>query len=429
MPIADTDTDLVPNGTPAPTTNRSSSSPASALPTLDASRLTITKTRSPKPAIAPNDPLIASQTLTTDHMLTATWSQTTGWSAPAIVPYGPLSIRPAASCLQYATECFEGMKCYRGHDGRLRLFRPQLNAARFLKSATRIALPAFAPAEFLKLMVRFVAHEGPKWLPDTPAWRGRFLYLRPTMIGTSIKLGLQRPDEAMMFAVAVFVPADVNGPADSAPDLDPASAGLSVSKKASPPTRMKLLASSQDMIRAWPGGFGSSKVGANYGPTIVAQSEARRRGYDQVLWLFGPEDYVTEAGLANFFVLWTTKDGKKELVTPPLELGVILEGVTRRSVLDICRGGEVGDVLVSERKVRMDEIVSAYDEGRMLEAFAVGTAVFVASISEIDFRGKEMILPLGKEGGGPFATEVKSYLEGIMFGRFEHEWGHIIEEE
>jgi len=255
------------------------------------------------------------------------------------------------------------------------------------------------------------------------------------MIGTSVKIGLQRPDEAMMFIVAVFVPADVNGPGASAsnPNSSPApTAGPSTSPEVpnatSPPTRMKLLASKQDMIRAWPGGFGSSKVGANYGPTIVAQSEARRRGYDQVLWLFGPEDYVTEAGLANFFVLWTTKDGMKELVTPPLELGVILEGVTRRSVLEVCRSGKVGDVVVSERKARMDEIVSAYEEGRMLEAFAVGTAVFVASVSEIDFRGKKLILPLDRGDGGGFATAVKVYLEGIMFGRVGHEWAHLVEE-
>ena len=101
---------------------------------------------------------------------------------------------------------------------------------------------------------------------------------------------------------------------------------------------LKLLASSEDSIRAWPGGFGYAKVGANYGPSLVAQGEARARGFDQVLWLFGRENFVTEAGASNFFVVWRNKEtGRLELVTAPLGERIILEGVTRASVLDLAR--------------------------------------------------------------------------------------------
>lgn len=289
------------------------------------------------------------------------------------------------------------------------MFRPQLNAHRFLKSATRIALPAFSPAEFLKCLSRFVELEGEKWLPDTPEWRGKCLYLRPTMIGTGNKVGVQRPEDALLYVIAVFMP-----------DMTASTTGL------------RLLASKHDMIRAWPGGFGFAKVGANYGPTLVAQGEAKSRGYTQVLWLFGEEGYVTEAGAANFFVLWE-RDGGLELVTPPLDNGTILEGVTRRSVLELVRGGLVkgtdgGEVAVSERNVKMSEIVQASKEGKLREAFACGTAFFVAGVSEIDFRGESVVLPMAEGKGSKFAAAVKSQLEDIMYGKVQHEWGYVVGE-
>ncbi len=144
---------------------------------------------------------------------------------------------------------------------------------------------------------------------------------------------------------------------------------------------LKLLASKDDMVRAWPGGFGYAKVGANYGPSLLAQAEARERGYDQILWLFGPQCDVTEAGASNFFVVWRTREGRLQLVTAPLDDKIILDGVTRRSVLELARerlsktweGFEGLDVL--ERKYRMGEVEEAIEEGRLIEAFAAGTAV------------------------------------------------------
>lgn len=147
---------------------------------------------------------------------------------------------------------------------------------------------------------------------------------------------------------------------------------------------MKLLAS-QNGVRAWPGGFGFAKVGANYGPSLMANGEARARGYDQVLWLL--DGMVTEAGASNFFVVWRSREGRVQLVTAPLGDKIILDGVTRRSILQLARERLTGSkaplepVEIVERRFTMDDIVDAVEEGRMIEAFAAGTAVSLTYIS------------------------------------------------
>lgn len=250
------------------------------------------------------------------------------------------------------------MKVYRGHDNRIRLFRPSCNTDRFLISTTRISLPAFEPLEVEKLIKALVAKDCKKWLPNP----GTFLYLRPSMIGTARNLGVQIPKEATLFIILTFMPS-----------MD------------TPLEGMKLLASQDGMIRAWPGGFGYAKVGANYGPALMAQQEAKSRGFDQALWLLGEECFVTEAGASNFFVVWREKEsGKLQLVTAPLGDKIILDGVTRRSVIQLVRErlakegmGPLEAVEVVERRFTMGEVEEAIEEGRMVEAFACGTAVGV----------------------------------------------------
>lgn len=290
----------------------------------------------------------------TDHMITAVWTASSGWAAPELRPYGNLSLAPTASCLHYATECFEGMKLYRGYDGKLRLFRPDCNTARMLISSTRIALPGFEPKELEKLITALVAIDGAKWLPKDRA--GTNLYLRPTMIGSAGALGVSSPKEATLFVISTFMP------------------------NLNQPLGMKLLASA-DGVRAWPGGFGYAKVGANYGPTLMANQEAQARGYHQVLWLL--DGQVTEAGASNFFIVWRTREGVLQLVTAPLGDKVILDGVTRRSILQLAKerlcSGTVREgteaLEIVERKFTMDDVAEAVKEGRVVEAFAAGTAV------------------------------------------------------
>ena len=311
-------------------------------------------------------------------MITCSWSVTTGWSNPQLKPFGPFTISPLASVFHYATECFEGMKFYRGYDDRLRLFRPDRNVRRMLKSATRIALPGFDPEELLKLIVKLVSVEGEKWLPKSRP--GTCLYLRPTMIATAAALGVQKPKEALLYIVSCFMPDQ------STPMMNPAfQARLAAGTVQPRKPGLRLLASKDDMVRAWPGGFGFAKVGANYGPSLMAQGEAVERGYDQILWLFGSQSEVTEAGASNFFVVWRTPEGKLQLVTAPLGDKIILEGVTRASVLDLASErltapfSELEPLEVVERKFTMAEVVAAIEEDRLLEAFAVGTAVSFTS--------------------------------------------------
>lgn len=401
---------------------------------LDASKLTITPNLNPKPVPALNSAEVWAQNVTTDHMLTVRWTEKAGWDAPEIRPYGPLSIMPTASVLHYATECFEGMKAYRGHDGKVRLFRPDRNAKRFLQSATRIALPGFPPAEFLKLLRKFVGVEAKKWIAEP----GQYIYIRPTMIATAPALGVQKPKEALMYIMMVMFP-PLDEPSPHAATPSPSSqlsngastnghdATITAKDRAS--LGMRLLASSHDMIRAWPGGFGNAKVGANYGPSLLAQGEARERGYHQILWLFSDECFVTEAGGSNFFVLWTNQQtGRTELVTAPLGDGVILEGVTRASVLELVRTTRP-EVNVVERRFTMQELLDADAEGRLIEAFGAGTAFFIAPVADIHFRGVDIVLPLGKaQGRSEFAMGVKKDLKDIMYGNAGHEWGVVVDE-
>ena len=322
---------------------------------LDASKLTSTYTTTPRDVPALDDPVRNGSSFATDHMITCTWRAETGWETPELKPFGPFSIMPTASVLHYATECFEGLKAYRGYDGKLRLFRPDCNAKRLLVSSARIALPTFEPEEVEKLIKALMAVDAAKFLPASQP--GKFLYLRPTLIGTFPELGVQHPREAMLFIIATYMP-----------DLD------------STPGGMKLLASQQDTVRAWPGGFGFAKVGANYGPSLMAQAEARRLGYNQVLWLLGDDAQVTEAGASNFFTLMRNQAGKLELVTAPLGNKVILDGVTRRSVIQLVKerlaeSKDLEPVTVVERQYTMSEIVAASEEGRLVECFACGTAV------------------------------------------------------
>ncbi|KAI1824307.1 branched-chain-amino-acid aminotransferase [Xylaria intraflava] len=372
---------------------------------LDASKLTYTFTQNPREIPAVGVTSNNGSTICTDHMITAMWSAKTGWAAPELKPYGPLSLMPTASVLHYATECFEGLKAYRGYDGKLRLFRTDCNAERMLMSSVRISLPSFPPKELEKLLIALMSVDGPKWLPrDRP---GSFMYLRPTMIGTQSALGVQAPSEAMLYIIVSYMAA-----------MD------------SPPGGMKLHTSPNDMVRAWAGGFGYAKVGANYGPSLLATKEARARGFHQILWLYGKNGECTEAGASNFFIVWKTREGKTELVTAPLDDRIILAGVTRRSVLTLARERLGDEIEVVERKYTIDDVMEASSEGRLVESFASGTAYFVCPISLIHHRGNDIQIPAGKGGeGGCITQRLKKWLVDIKYGREDHPWGIIVPEE
>lgn len=365
---------------------------------IDSSKLTVEKAKTPGPLRKPEE-LIFGATFT-DHMFTVEWNKTSGWLEPSIKPYQNLSLDPATSVFHYAFECFEGMKAYKDSKGQIRLFRPDKNMERFNGSAARIALPTFSSTAMIDLISKFAKLEE-RFIPSD---RGYSLYLRPTMIGTQKTLGVGPPGSALLYVIASPV-----GPYY--------------------PTGFKAvsLEATDYAVRAWPGGVGDKKLGANYAPCIVPQRDAMSRGFAQNLWLFGEEEYVTEVGTMNMFVALRNKEtGQKELVTAPLD-GTILEGVTRDSVLALARERLAPEGwLISERKYTMRDLAEASAEGRLIEAFGTGTAAIVSPVRSISWKGQLVNCGLSEnEESGEVATKMKNWMEAIQYGDEEHEWSHV----
>ena len=360
--------------------------------TIDASRLTVVRTTAPKPRPA-KETLVFGQT-TTDHMLEVDWDAEAGWSAPALTPYHALSLDPACNVFHYGIEAFEGAKAYADAQGRLRLFRPELNMQRLARSMRTLALPPLDEAGFLEC-VRALVRTDADWVPRG---EGFALYLRPTVIGTQPTLGVSRSRRCKLFVIAC--PVGPYYPEGFKP--------------------VRLLAE-RAAVRAWPGGTGDSKLGGNYAPTIRVQGEAQKAGFAQVLWLFGAEQQVTEVGTMNFFVLWTRRDGKRELITAPLD-GTILPGVTRASLLELAR--RWGEFEVTEGKFSIFDLRDAAREGRVIECFGAGTAAVVSPVSAISYEGEEIKIPLhptdAAAGAGELTRRFWNVLADIQYGRSDH---------
>jgi branched-chain amino acid aminotransferase len=340
-------------------------------------------------------------TVFTDHMMTVEWTKGAGWAPPRIMPFGDLTIHPAASSLHYAVQAFEGMKAFRGKDGDIRLFRPDLNMARFTRSVERLGLAPFGEPQLLQCIRELVKVDS-CWVPHTP---GYSLYIRPTAISTTRNLGVAPADRYMIFVILSPV-----GPY-YATGFAPVS-----------------LYAETRFIRAAPGGTGSFKVGANYGPTIMPQKEAGAKGYAQILWLYGEDHQLTEVGTMNLFVLLEDeRTGEPTLVTPPLDQGLVLPGVTRASVLDLVRS--FGEIKVEERIITMDEVRTASHENRLLEAFGTGTAAVISPVKSITFREEEILIPVDKTNPdaqiGPLALRIYEKLTAIMNGEVEHPWSTL----
>ncbi|KAM5345642.1 hypothetical protein ACJ41O_011503 [Fusarium nematophilum] len=372
---------------------------------LDASKLRITRASILGKVPEPGSAELWAQNVATDHMVTCRWTVDEGWDDPVIKPFGDLTISPLASCIHYATQCFEGMKVYRGFDGRLRLFRPDRNARRLAVSAKRVSLPGFDPEQLVKLIKALVRVDAKRWLPEP----GSFRYIRPALIGTGRQLGVQVPKEATLLIAMVCWP---DFSSESPPGAEPRS-------------DLRLLTSRNDVIRAWPGGFGHAKVGANYGPSFASHCEAQGAGFDQILWLFGEDGQVTEAGASNFFaVVRDERTSGIQLLTAPLTDKIILDGVTRRSVLELVESRLAGELEVREAKFTISDLETAWRQGRLLEAFVSGT-FFIKNVSTIRVGDRSLDLNHDTAGFGP---RIKGWLKDIMFGAEDHEWGVIVDE-
>ncbi|CAK5039362.1 unnamed protein product [Meloidogyne enterolobii] len=293
----------------------------------------------------------------TDHMAEVDWTESEGWGKPKICPLHNLSLHPASKVFHFAPEIFEGMKAFRGEDGSVRLFRPEKNIARMRRGAVRASLPDFDPKELLSLIISLIRIEI-DWVPNQPS---SALYIRPTFIGTDASFDLTSPKSAKLYIITCPVGAYFKS------GFQPA-----------------IVMADSKYTRAFPGGVGNYKMGSNYAPTIYVSKIAENMGCHQVLWLSGEDEKITEVGVMNCFLLIKDKNGELELITPPTEDGLVLEGIVRESCLEIAK--EWNEFNISIRYPTMNEIKKAINEERVLQFFGTGTACGVMPISKIIYK-------------------------------------------
>lgn len=294
-----------------------------------------------------------------DHMLVATCRDGL-WDEPEILPYGDLAMSPAASVLHYGQAIFEGFKAHRTADGRVAVFRPLDNWARMNRSAARLAMAPIPQALFSDGLLELLRLDR-EWVPAGP---GGALYIRPVYVAIDPTLQV-RPSGSYRFMILT----SPSGPYFSG--------------------AVDLLAEPQ-FARACPGGTGDVKAAGNYAGSLLAAQEAQKHGCHTVLWLDSQTHrFVEECGLMNIaFVM----EGR--VVTPPLS-GTILPGITRDSVLTLCR--DLG-IEVEERRVSIDELFRRFESGKPTQAAGLGTAATVAPIRKIRFQEREMeMAPLDPE--------------------------------
>ncbi len=290
-----------------------------------------------------------------DHMFIADFRMGE-WENCRIVPFGKFLFHPATSSLHYGQSIFEGMKAYAGKNGEALIFRPDKNLARMNQSARRMAMPELPEELFFSALNELVSLDR-QWIPKVD---GGSLYIRPFMFATDEYVGIKPSDNFTFMIFTCPVGAYYEHP-------------------------VKVLIDDR-YVRAFPGGVGTAKAAGNYGATLFPVKQARANSYDQLLWLDGIEKkYIQEIGTMNVFF----QIGEK-VVTPTLDEGTILDGITRDSVIRLLkrRGIEV-----EERRVSVDEIVQAFDNQLLLDAFGTGTAATVSPIAEIGYNGKKMHLP------------------------------------
>lgn len=352
-------------------------------------QITIERTKTPKQKPADQSKL-GFGNYYTDHMFLMNYDEGEGWHNPRIVPYAPIALDPAAMCLHYGQEVFEGMKAYRAEDGRVLLFRPDRNMARLNVSNERLCIPAI-DEEFAVEAVKALVKVDEDWIPTA---EGTSLYIRPFIFAVDAHVGVH-PANHLIFAI-ILSPVGAYYPEG----LNP----------------VKIYVENK-YVRAVRGGMGFTKTGGNYAASLKAQDEAGKAGYSQVLWLDGVErKYIEEVGTMNvFFVI------DDEIITPALQ-GSILPGITRMSCVELLKSKGYN---VSERKLSIDEVEKAADEGRLKEAFGSGTAAVISPIGELRIGDKKIAINNGEIGA--ISQELYDTLTGIQWGKLEDTMNWTVE--
>ncbi len=349
----------------------------------------ITKTANPKAKPAKGEKLGFGH-IFTDHMFIMNYTEGKGWHDARIEPYGNISLAPSAMVFHYGQEMFEGLKAYRGDDDKIYLFRPDMNAKRANASNERLCIPEI-PEDVFVDAVKAVVDIDRDWVPSD---EGTSLYIRPFVIATDEFLGVA-PSKTYMFIIVL-------SPSGAYYESGLAPVGIWIE---------------DEYVRAVKGGMGFAKTGGNYAASLIAQVKAHDSGYSQVLWLDGVErKYIEEVGAMNIMFKIAGK-----VVTPALN-GSILPGITRNSIINVCKawGYEV-----EERKISVDEVVEAAKNGTLEEVWGTGTAAVVSPVGKL--RYVDDVMTIGDGGIGELTQKLYDELTGIQWGKREDPYGWRVE--
>jgi len=326
----------------------------------------------------------------TDHMFTMDYETGKGWHNAQIIPYGPISMDPASMVLHYAQEVFEGMKAYKTKDGKVQLFRPDMNAKRMQKSCERLCMPQISVEDFVNAVAAVVKLDQ-DWIPTAP---GTSLYIRPFMYGNESMIGVQIPNHykfmVILSPVGSLYPEGVN------------------------PVKIYV---EEEYVRATKGGTGFTKCGGNYAASLIAQEKAHKLGYTQVLWLDGAErKYVEEVGTMN--VMFKIDN---EIWTAPLD-GSILDGVTRNSCIQILKDW---GYKVREEPISIDFLMESGKNGKLEEAFGTGTAAVISPVGSLTYKSDTVEINNFKTG--ELTQKLYDTLTGIQWGDKEDTYNWTVE--
>jgi branched-chain amino acid aminotransferase len=320
-----------------------------------------------------------------DHMLEADFIQGQ-WTNISIKPYATLTLSPSLAALHYGQSIFEGIKAYKDQQSRPFIFRPYDNFLRFNTSAERMQMPSVPAEIFMDGMMQLIKLDQ-DWIPSFP---DHSLYIRPFMFSTDEMIGV-RPSDTYKFMIIL----SPTGPYYSAP--------------------MRIWVE-EKYVRAVSGGVGYAKAAGNYGGAMYATAQAKLKGFDQVLWTDPIEHkYVQECGTMNVFFIIGNK-----AITPGLEEGTILGGVTRMSVMTLLT--EMG-LEVEERDLGMDEVLKAHQNGSLREVFGTGTAATISFIKELCYKGDSLCFDTDK---WTIAPALKQNLAAIREGKMPDTHGWMV---
>ena len=347
----------------------------------------ITRTTCPKEK--PDQKALGFGKYMSDHMFLMNYTKGIGWHDARIVPYGPIPMDPGAVGMHYGQETFEGMKAYRTADGKIQLFRPDMNAKRHANSNRRMCMPV-VPEDLYVEAVKALVEVDADWVPTEPATS---LYIRPFVFATERTLSVHEPNEFLFIIIC-------------------SPSGAYYAEGINP---IKIMVE-DEYVRAVKGGTGFAKCGGNYAGGMAAQAKAEAQGYSQVLWLDGNEKkYVEEVGSMN--IMFKING---EVWTAPT-IGTVLPGITRASMIEIMK--EWG-YTVREERLSIDDLMAACARGEVEEIFGTGTAAVISPVGVLKYQDDVQTINNGEIG--ELSLKLYNYLTDLQWGRIPDTHGWIV---